>query len=198
MISIYELKPRFQKLLNPVLKAFNRVGITANQITLSSILLSAIIGILFSYSPKYNWLMLAVPVGLFLRMALNALDGMMARTYDQQSKIGEALNEIGDVLSDLFIYFPLLLFFDEAQLLIVVFLCLSILNEFSGILSKTISGERRYDGPMGKSDRAFIISCIALLIFFEINLLPFQMWIFSIINLLILVSTFKRLKAGIS
>ncbi|MEO6453063.1 MAG: CDP-alcohol phosphatidyltransferase family protein [Ginsengibacter sp.] len=41
-------------------------------------------------------------------MALNALDGMMARIYNQQTKKGEVLNELGDVISDLFIFFPLL------------------------------------------------------------------------------------------
>ena len=46
--------------------------------------------------------LLVVPIGLLIRMALNALDGMMARTYNMQSKLGEVLNEIGDVISDLY------------------------------------------------------------------------------------------------
>lgn len=48
---------------------------------------------------------LALPIGLLIRMALNALDGMMARTYNQTSKKGELLNEIGDVVSDVFVFF---------------------------------------------------------------------------------------------
>src|SRR5690606_19623268 len=106
---------------------------------------------------RYRLLFLALPVGLLLRMALNALDGMMARTYYQQSKAGEVLNEIGDIVSDIFIFFPLLIFEGQIVYLIVIFICLSIINEFAGLIGKVVSGERRYDGPMGKSDRAFIM-----------------------------------------
>src|SRR5688572_25543674 len=102
MISVYKLKPKFQQLLMPVLARLHRNGITANQITLSAIILSLIIGILFWYADRNRFFFIAIPAGLFLRMALNALDGMMARTYQQQTKSGEILNEIGDVVSDLF------------------------------------------------------------------------------------------------
>jgi CDP-diacylglycerol--glycerol-3-phosphate 3-phosphatidyltransferase len=33
-------------------------------------------------------------------MALNAIDGMLAREHDMQSPLGAMLNELGDVLSD--------------------------------------------------------------------------------------------------
>ena len=155
MISIYKIKPKFQQLLKPILIELHKRGVTANQITISSIILSFIIGIMFWFSNSNNYLFLALPIGLFIRMALNALDGMMARTYNQQTKKGEILNEIGDVFSDLFIFIPLLIFEKENLFIIVGFLCLSIINEFAGILGKAVSGNRQYDGPMGKSDRAF-------------------------------------------
>ena len=43
-------------------------------------------------------------------MMLNALDGMMARIYNLESEIGEILNEVGDIISDVAIYFPLIMF----------------------------------------------------------------------------------------
>src|SRR5882724_6568058 len=115
MISVYTIKPKFQQLLKPILIRLHKRGVTANQITISSILLSLIIGIAFWYAYQFNVLFLALPVGLLIRMALNALDGMMARTYNQQSKKGEVLNEVGDIISDLFIYIPLLKF-EQANL----------------------------------------------------------------------------------
>ena len=59
------------------------------------------------------------------------------------------------MISDVIIYFPLILLSDLRIELSILFIILSLVNEFCGILSKVISGERRYDGPMGKSDRAF-------------------------------------------
>lgn len=194
MISIYKIKPKFQKLLLPILKGLHKIGITANQITISSILLSLIIGILFWYAESNKYLFLALPIGLFIRMALNALDGMMARTYNQQTKKGEILNEIGDVISDLFIFFPLLIFEKDNLYLIVIFLCLSIINEFSGILGKSVSGIRQYDGPMGKSDRAFVIGLYGLLSFYSIGFGKYSFWIFIVLISLILISTITRIK----
>jgi len=194
MISIYKIKPKFQQLLTPILNRLHKAGVTANQITIASIILSLFIGVAFWFATNNKLLFLALPIGLFLRMALNALDGMMARVHNQQSKKGELLNELGDVVSDLFIFFPLLIFERENLYLVVLFLCLSIINEFAGIMGKVISNQRQYDGPMGKSDRAFVIGLYGLLSFFSISFGGYSFWIFLIINLLIVISTSVRIK----
>lgn len=193
MISIYKLKPKFQQLLTPILIFLHRRGVTANQITISSLILSLLIGLAFWFADGSHILFLVLPVGLFLRMALNALDGMMARKFNQQSKTGEVLNELGDIISDLFIYFPLLKYEKEHLYLIVIFICLSIINEFAGLLGKIVSNERRYDGPMGKSDRAFIIGLYGLLSYFIINVSEFSLYVFLLIIVLLITSTYIRI-----
>jgi len=194
MISIYKIKPKFQQLLMPILVMFHKMGVTANQITILSIILSFIIGVSFWFANTNIYLFLALPIGLFIRMGLNALDGMMARIYNQQTKKGEILNEIGDVISDLFIFFPLLIHEKENLYLIVIFLCFSIVNEFAGVLGKAVSGARQYDGPMGKSDRALIIGLYGLLSFFSVGFGKYSLWIFVVLNILILISTITRIK----
>jgi len=198
MISVYKLKPKFQELLNPILLFLNKRNITANQITIASILLSVIIAVLFWNATTNNWLFLSLPIGLLLRMALNALDGMMARKFNQISKLGEVLNEIGDVVSDAIIFFPLLKFHPESLYLIVVFILLSIVNELSGIMGKLIGGTRRYDGPMGKSDRALLIGFYGLLQFLGINITNYAQYIFGAVISLLLLSTLTRLKKGLN
>jgi CDP-diacylglycerol--glycerol-3-phosphate 3-phosphatidyltransferase len=198
MISIYNIKPKFQQILLPVLHLLHKGGITANQITTTSLVLSFLIGVLFWFASDYPALFLALPVGLFLRMALNALDGMMARNYHQQSKGGEVLNELGDVVSDLFIYIPLIRFEEADFYWIIAFICLSIVNEFSGILGKAVSGQRRYEGPMGKSDRAFVMGVYGLLCFFHVGFRPYSAYIFAVLVFLLLLSTFTRIKNTLS
>lgn len=194
MISIYQLKPKFQELLRPILGWMHRFGITANQITIFSIVISFIIGILFWNSDQNKVFILALPIGLFIRMALNALDGMMATTYNQKSKLGEILNETGDIISDFFIFFPLLKFEKESIYLVILFLFMSVVNEFCGILGKAISDVRRYEGPMGKSDRAFVIGLYGLLSFLSVNLKDYFQIGIIIIILLLVISTVNRIK----
>jgi CDP-diacylglycerol--glycerol-3-phosphate 3-phosphatidyltransferase len=192
MLSVYKIKPRFQQLLTPLLVRLHRAGITANQITWSAMILSLAVGIGFWMGDKARVLFLCLPVGLLIRMALNALDGMMARTYQQQTRTGEVLNELGDVASDLCIYFPLLKYERDNGLLIALFLCLSVVNEFSGLLGKVVSGQRRYDGPMGKSDRALFMGIYGLLCFFSIEPGFYSLPVFSVVILLLMVSTLTR------
>lgn len=198
MISVYKLKPKFQQLLTPVLLFLNKNKITANQITISSILLSVIIGVLFWYADSSKWFFLSLPIGLLLRMALNALDGMMARRFNQTSKLGEVLNEVGDIVSDVIILFPLLKFQPESLYLIVIFIVLSVINEFAGLMGKVVGKERRYDGPMGKSDRALTLGLYGLLIFFGVSITAISNYIVGIIILLLLISTYTRLKKSLN
>lgn len=197
MISIYKLKPKFQALLKPILVFLHTKGVTANQITCASVIWSFIIAIFFWFADFNHFYFLALPIGLFVRMALNALDGMMASVYDQKSKLGEILNEIGDIISDIVLFLPLLKHEPKSLYFIVIFICLSIVNEFAGILAKAVSGERRYDGPMGKSDRAFMIGLYGILAFMGLNNFSHAPFIFTALILLVSISTFTRLKKAL-
>lgn len=198
MISVYKLKPKFQQLLMPILIFLYKKGISANQITFWSILLSMLIGVFFWNADQNHWFFLSLPIGLLLRMALNALDGMMARKFNQSTTLGEVLNEVGDVVSDVIIFFPLLKFQPESLYLIVVFIILSVINEFAGVLGKVVGAERRYDGPMGKSDRALVMGIYGILMFSSVDILQFSVYIFSALILLLITSTFIRLKKSLA
>ena len=193
MFSVYKLKPVFQKLLQPILDALYKIGVTANQLTISAIILSCLMGFIFLRFHTLYLGILIIPFGLLLRMALNALDGMMARQYDMQSQLGEILNEIGDVVSDIAIIFPFVILPGINPVIIILFGVLAILNEFAGILSKAIGKERRYDGPMGKSDRALIIGIFCLVFFFWSDVTYYGDWIFGIASVLVLAGTIIRL-----
>ena len=193
MISIYKLKPKFQKLLIPLLRLLHNLGISPNFLTVFTILFSFFIGYLLFLGIDNKIYFLFVSIGLLFRMMLNALDGMMATTYNLKSKKGEVLNEIGDVLSDIAIYFPFIYFNSLSIELIIIFISLSVINEFCGLLAKSISGIRRYDGPMGKSDRAFFVGIICIILYFTNAVLVYLDYIFLFAIILMIISSFLRL-----
>lgn len=197
MISVYKLKPKFQQLLHPLLVWLHQKKVTANEITIVAIVFSLGIGVLFWEASSVSLFFLALPIGLLIRMILNALDGMMAREFGQTSRLGEILNELGDVVSDVFIFFPLLKYHPESLYLVVGFIVLSVLNEFAGVMGKVLGGERRYEGPMGKSDRALLVGIYGLLAYFGVHIAVYSQVIFGIVIALLLLSTFIRLKKGL-
>lgn len=197
MISVYKLKPKFQQLLMPILTFLHRKKVTANQITIGSIVLSLVIAVSFWYADRMPILFLALPIGLLLRMAFNALDGMMARLFNQTSKKGEVLNEVGDIVSDVLIFFPLLKFHPESLYLVVCFIILSVINEFCGLIGKVVANDRRYDGPMGKSDRALLLGVYGILSLLQISITTISVYIFAVLCLLLILSSITRLRKAL-
>ena len=193
MISIYKLKPKFQKLLQPLLLLLKRIGVSPNHITVFTIFFSLLIGYILFLGINNSFWFIIVALGLLIRMMLNALDGMMANQFNLQSKLGEILNEIGDVISDIAIYFPFLYFEAIKSEYVILFIFLSIINEFCGVLAKLISGSRRYDGPMGKSDRAFLVGILCIVLFFTDSILIYLDYVFIIAIFLILISSYFRI-----
>lgn len=197
MISIYELKPKFQQLLMPIVDNLRRMGVTPNQVTVSALMLSIITGVVTALFHDNRWIYLLVPIVMFVRMALNAVDGVMASKYDMKSNLGMLLNELGDVVSDLALYLPFILIVQDYGISVLLFITLSIVSEMSGSLVQVIGSIRRYDGPMGKSDRAFLIGLIAFLIVLNINVIPWIHIILYIASILIVFNTYQRIVNGL-
>ncbi len=87
-MTIYDLKPAFQNLLRPLCNSLAKAGVTANQVTVAATLMSVLVGLIFALFPTSAWAALLIPVSLFVRMALNAIDGMLAREHNMQSDLG--------------------------------------------------------------------------------------------------------------
>lgn len=181
--------------MRPLCDRLARSGVTANQVTASAIVLSISYGAALWLDRPILWL--GLPVVLLMRMGLNAVDGMLAREHGMKSRLGMALNEVGDVISDAALFIPLLSAFPQATAAIAAFILAAVLTEFSGVVAFMISGERRYDGPMGKSDRAFVVGVLALGIGLGIVTGPHAQWIFAGLAILCLVSCFNRLRSAI-
>jgi CDP-diacylglycerol---glycerol-3-phosphate 3-phosphatidyltransferase len=162
--SIYQLKPRFQQLLRPVLSGLARRHITPNQVTLLAAFLSLLYGAALTAWPGDWRLWAGLPGFMLLRMALNAIDGMLANFSNQKTRFGAVLNELCDQISDAALVLPFALVPGiHAPLLVIVALS-ALLVEFAGVLAVLVESPRRFDGPMGKSDRAFAFGLLALLV----------------------------------
>ena len=181
--TLYDLKPRFQGLLRPLTIRLAQRGITANQVTLGAAGASIALGATLAFGAGIHRLFLLLPVFLFIRMALNAIDGMLAREHDQKSRLGAILNEITDVVSDAALYLPFALLPQANAVLVVVTVLLAALTEMTGVVAQTIGASRRYDGPLGKSDRAFLFGLLSLLIGLDIQL---GQWL----NVILLIAAF--------
>lgn len=192
MPSVYDLKPKFQNLVRPVMNVLARAGLTPNVVTVTAIVGSIVAGVAVSQSAARPALLLLLPVWLFLRMALNAIDGMMARELGMSTDFGAILNELGDAVSDLGLYLPLSFVYEPARWPVIAFSIGAVLTEFSGVLGRALGASRHYEGPMGKSDRAFVVGALGLVTFLFPGALSAWPWIFAIASLLTVATCLNR------
>jgi CDP-diacylglycerol--glycerol-3-phosphate 3-phosphatidyltransferase len=194
-MTIYALKSRFQAGLRPLVRALAALGVSANQVTVAACLVSIAVGALLLRAPRV-WFA-AIPVWMFVRMALNAVDGMLAREFGQKSTLGAYLNELTDVLSDAALYLPFAFVapFDWHSVGAVIFL--ATLTEMTGVVAVMTGASRRYDGPMGKSDRAFVFSLLAIWIALSTALPPWAAWLMWGVAALAALTTVNRTRRGL-
>ncbi len=197
MVTLYALKPRFQALLRPFVARLAVSGITANQVTIAAACGSLAIGLLVAIARGQPAVFLLLPFWLAIRMALNAIDGMLAREFGQMSRLGAYLNELGDAVSDAALLFPFALvppFGATATAIVVV---LALLTEFAGVLGSAIGASRRYDGPLGKSDRALLAGALACWIGAGGALPAWLGLLMPLAALLLIVTVVNRVRAGL-
>ncbi len=197
-MTIYQLKPAFQNLLRPLCRALARSGITANQVTVAALLLSLITGLSLWLSGSARWTLALLPPVLLARMALNAVDGMLAREHGMRSDLGAILNELGDVLSDAALFLPLAVVPGFTPSLVVLIVLLAAVGEMTGVVAVLVGAQRRYDGPMGKSDRAFVFGLLAVLLAAGV---PGGAWLQVVLGLMLVllaVTIFNRARRALA
>ncbi len=194
-MTIYALKSRFQAILRPTVRRLFAAGVTANQVTVTAWLVSVALGLALTTAPRV-WFA-AIPLWMLLRMALNAVDGMLAREFGQKSSLGAYLNELSDVVSDAALYLPFVFIapFDWRPVGAVIFA--AALSEMTGVVGVMTGASRRYDGPMGKSDRAFVFSLLAIWVASTTALPAWAHWMMWAIALLAALTAVNRVRNGL-
>jgi CDP-diacylglycerol--glycerol-3-phosphate 3-phosphatidyltransferase len=197
LFTLYALKPAFQSALRPSVTRLARAGATANQVTIAATLGSIAAGVFVSAMWPAYWPFLIIPVWLSIRMALNAMDGMLAREFGQKSRLGAYLNEIGDVVSDVALYAPFARVETFGPHLMAIVLFLTVMTEFIGVVGPMAGAGRRYDGPMGKSDRALVFGALALWVGLDGPLPGWTIGIMVVVTVLLAWTCVRRVRSGL-
>ncbi|WP_031250295.1 CDP-alcohol phosphatidyltransferase family protein [Mesorhizobium sp. LNHC221B00] len=197
MPTLYALKPAFQGRLRPLVNRLAAIGVTANSVTILAALISIAAGAVIATLPEWRWPLLLIPVVLFVRMALNAADGMLAREHGQASTLGMYLNEICDVVSDLALILPFAAFALFNTWGVIAFAITAVLTEFAGVLGIAAGIGRNYAGPFGKSDRALALGVVAVLCAADLWSPSIAPLVFPAMATLSLLTAINRIRAGL-
>jgi CDP-diacylglycerol--glycerol-3-phosphate 3-phosphatidyltransferase len=197
-LTLYAIKPRFQALLRPLAGRLAAAGLTANQVTLAAAAGSVAVGAFVFARAEDRWPFLLIPLWMLLRMALNAIDGMLAREHGQKSALGGYLNELADVVADAALFLPFAAIAPFGPWSVGLVVLLASWSEMAGALGPMVGATRRYDGPMGKSDRALAFGALGLWAGLVPALPAFAFWCMPAIALAIAANIVLRVRGGVA
>ncbi len=197
-MGIYSIKPKFQKVLRPLELFLIRNKVHPTTINLVAFFLSLAGGVSLYLAELNIWLLLYLPLMSFFRTALNALDGMVARSLNVKNQgFGEVLNEFLDRASDASIFFGLALASYTNLALGALVTIIILLNSYLSIVSKAAGGSRQYGGIIGKADRMIYVGilAVAILVTKDFNLANYFLYFIGIGTLITLIQRFLSIKA---
>ncbi|HEX9990181.1 MAG TPA: CDP-alcohol phosphatidyltransferase family protein [Chloroflexia bacterium] len=193
-MGIYSIKPGFQRSLRGVEMFLVRRRVHPDYLTLAAVGLSLVGGAALYGAWVAPWLLLVVP-GLALgRIALNALDGLVARGTGLARPWGEVLNELCDRLSDVALFAGVALAPGSDVGLGAAVLVAMLVSSYVGTAAKAAGGRRQYGGVMGKADRMIMLS-VACVTAFALPALPVLRFFLALVLVGLCVTIFQRLRA---
>ena len=157
-MSLYDIKPWFVRRLRRIEDVLVARRVSPDSLTFAAVGVSLATGGFIAAGGLLDQplLWLAVPPLVLIRLALNALDGSVARRTRTSRPIGAAYNEIGDRLSDAATVGAAAFVTRPALALGALASC--YLASSTGVLALALTGKRDSGGPAGKADRAAMLA----------------------------------------
>jgi hypothetical protein len=114
-----------------------------------------------------------------------------------ENRLGAILNELGDVVADAGLYLPLGVVPGFNAWLVAGVVLLAVFSEMTGVIGVQIGGSRRYDGPFGKSDRAFVFGLLGLLLGLHVAIEPAIPYALAAMMLLLALTIINRARRAL-
>ena len=102
---------------------------------------------------------------------------------------------LADIVSDAFLYLPFAQLPEFWPPFVLLFIFLAALAETAGILGVLAGASRRYDGPLGKSDRAALLGLLALVLVFVPRSGLYAL-VFPVLDTLLCLTICNRIRHG--
>ena len=154
--TLYRIKPAFVAVLSPIRERLASVGVHPDAVTVAALPVQVAMAAALVAGTVHPAVWIAVAPLALLLMALNALDGSLARATGQSSTRGAVLNELIDRGGDL-VVLSAGFFVAPTWIAFAAFAAVAA-SEIVAAVGWATTGERIFTGPMGKPDRAAVLA----------------------------------------
>ncbi len=193
-----KLKEKVQTLLSAEARIAHKLGLTPNIVSVVGILFSLLSAFVFSLSLNQRWFLLVATALLMISGFCDVLDGILARTYQQETIFGSFFDSLLDRYSDSVIYIGIIIGGLCEPLWGILALTGSLLVSYSRAKAETIGIKMMSIGIMERAERLILLMGSSIVAFFWLPALNIGIIALAILsNLTVLergLHTFKMLK----
>lgn len=149
---------RVGRILNPLAWTLYRHGVSANQLSLLSLISAIVAGAAFCV----NVLPVAI-VTIAFNALFDALDGCLARSSKSESKQGDLIDHVCDRYSDIFIFGGIAIGGYVAWQIGLLAIVGVLMTSYLGTQAQALGVGRDYRGLLGRADRLVLVFFVTLL-----------------------------------
>ena len=161
-MDLYRSKATVSRRLEPVIDQLARRGVNPDTLTLAAVPVGLLAGGCLLLSPAEPVVLLAVPVLAAARLALNLLDGAVARRTGRIHPRGELYNELGDRLADIAFLAPVAFLPGADRTTVLLGVTGAVFASFAGVVPRAAGSERIYRGVLSKPGRMALLAGCAV------------------------------------
>lgn len=156
-MTLDSYKGRVRGILNPLARTLYRLGVSANQLSLLSVISAIVAGAAFCV----HVLPLAI-VAIVCNALFDALDGCLARSSNSESRQGDLIDHVLDRYSDIFIFGGITIGGYVAWQIGLIAIVGVLMTSYLGTQAQALGIGRNYSGLLGRADRLVLVFFVAL------------------------------------
>lgn len=156
-MTLDSYKGRVRGILNPLAWTLYRLGVSANQLSLMSVISAIVAGVAFCV----HVLPLAI-VAIACNALFDALDGCLARSSNSESRQGDLIDHVLDRYSDIFIFGGITIGGYVAWQIGLIAIVGVLMTSYLGTQAQALGIGRNYSGLLGRADRLVLVFFVAL------------------------------------
>ena len=156
-MTMDSLRSTASVLLDPFVRVFQALNISANTLTIISLFFSILAGACYYFSANSPWILFAALIFVFLNAFMDGADGLLARKTNSASKYGDFLDHVVDRYADMFIIGGACLGGYVSPTVGIIILTGILLASYLGTQAQAVGIGRVYGGIMGRADRLILL-----------------------------------------
>jgi CDP-diacylglycerol--glycerol-3-phosphate 3-phosphatidyltransferase len=163
-MTLTDLTPVLDAALRPWCARLAQRGFTAGMVTVAGTTLCLGVGALVAAAGGRWYVVFLAFLALLARAAACRSSALLVQEYGQGSAFVTLLREVGGLVSEIALFWPLAAVGGIESWLVALSCLLSLLTEFVGTVVGSIGAGRRQDGPMDATTRAWALGVLCLLL----------------------------------